>query len=49
MARPTNSSNKSLSCNPVSSECVIYNNQNLDCFEICVGDSVGDVIFGLGL
>jgi|694.fasta_scaffold127456_4 hypothetical protein len=48
MARPTNSSNKSLSCNPVSSECVIYNNQNLDCFEICVGDSVGDVIFGLG-
>ena len=48
MATPTNSSNKSLSCNPVSSECVIYNNQNLDCFEICAGDSVGDVLFGLG-
>jgi len=48
MAVPTNSSNKSLSCNPISSECVIYNNQNLDCFEICVGDSVGDILFGLG-
>ena len=48
MAVPTNSSNKSLSCNPISSECVIYNNQNIDCIELCVGDSVGDVISRLG-
>jgi len=48
--KPTNTSSQSTACNPVSSECVIYNNQALptDCFEICVGDSVGDVLFGLG-
>jgi len=45
---PTNASYKSNGCSPMSSECVIYNNQNLDCFNICIGDSVGDVIFGLG-
>ena len=42
---PTNSSNKlSKGCDPVSSNCVIWQGPDLPCIKLCNGDSISDVI-----
>mgnify|MGYP003626465617 CR=1 FL=1 len=45
MALPTNSSlAKKHGCNPVSSNCVVWQGPDLDCIGLCHGDTVSDVI-----
>ena len=45
MALPTNSSlSKKHGCNPVSSNCVVWQGPDLDCIGLCHGDTVSDVI-----
>jgi len=45
MALPTNSSlAKQHGCNPVSSNCVVWQGPDLDCIGLCHGDTVSDVI-----
>ena len=45
MALPTNSSlAKKHGCNPVSSNCVIWQGPDLDCIGLCHGDTISDVI-----
>ena len=34
-------------CSPISSNCVIWQGEDLPCIELCTGDSVSDVIFKL--
>src|SRR6478735_4811756 len=34
-------------CNPVSSNCVIWQGRNIPCIDLCQGDSVSDVVFKL--
>jgi len=42
---PTNSSNKlSTGCDPVSSNCVIWQGPDLPCINLCNGDTISDVI-----
>jgi len=45
MALPTNSSlAKKHGCNPVSSNCVVWQGPDLDCIGLCHGDTISDVI-----
>lgn len=46
MALPTNSA-KGQGCNPVSSNCVIWQGPDIPCIDLCHGDSVTDVVFKL--
>ena len=46
MGIPTNST-KGQGCNPVSSNCVIWQGKDIPCINICNGDSVTDVVFKL--
>ena len=41
---PTNS-NKGQGCSPVSSNCVIWQGRDIECINLCNGDSVTDVVF----
>jgi hypothetical protein len=34
-------------CNPISSNCVIWQGPDIDCIELCKGDTVSDVVFAL--
>lgn len=45
---PTNS-NKTSGCDPISSNCVIWNGPDLPCVDICTGDSISDVVSKLCL
>ena len=42
---PLNGRNKS--CDPISSDCVIWQGPDIPCIELCKGDSVSDVVFKL--
>ncbi len=45
MALPTNSSlAKQQGCNPVSSNCVVWQGPDLDCIGLCKGDTISDVV-----
>lgn len=45
MALPTNSSlAKQHGCNPVSSNCVVWQGPDLDCIGLCHGDTISDVV-----
>lgn len=46
MALPTNQA-KGQGCNPVSSNCVIWQGPDIPCINLCHGDSVTDVVFKL--
>ena len=46
MMKPTNL--KEEGCSPVSSNCVIWQGEDIDCLGICKGDTVSDVVFQLG-
>lgn len=35
-------------CNPISSNCVIWQGPDIDCLNLCKGDTVSDVMFQLG-
>ena len=46
---PTNNNNNT-GCNPISSNCVIWQGPDIDCgsnFKICNGDTVSDVVANL--
>jgi hypothetical protein len=45
--KPTNS--KSESCDPVSSNCVIWQGPDLPCISLCKGDSVSDVVYNMAV
>ncbi len=45
--KPTNS--KSQSCDPVSSNCVIWQGPDLPCISLCKGDSVSDVVYNMAV
>jgi len=36
--------NKTKSCSPISSDCVIWNGPDIPCIDLCNGDSVSDVV-----
>jgi hypothetical protein len=40
--RPTNISKQS--CNPVSSNCVIWQGPDIECIDLCTGDNISDVV-----
>lgn len=46
MGIPTNQT-KGQGCNPVSSNCVIWQGPDIPCIDLCHGDSVSDVVFKL--
>ena len=43
---PTNSNNLT-NCDPISSNCVIWQGPDLPCVEICTGDTISDVVAAL--
>ena len=43
---PTNSNNPN-NCDPISSNCVVWQGPDLPCVEICTGDTISDVIAAL--
>jgi len=43
--KPTNLGNKG--CKPISSECVIWQGDDIECLKICQGDTISDVMFQL--
>jgi hypothetical protein len=43
--KPINLDNSS--CNPISSNCVIWQGPNIPCIKLCTGDSVTDVVYAL--
>ena len=45
MALPIQSKDTQASCNPVSSNCVIWQGPDIPCIDLCKGDSVSDVTF----
>lgn len=44
--KPTNL--KNLPCSPTSSNCVIWQGSDIECLNLCKGDTVSDVIFEMG-
>ena len=34
-------------CSPVSSNCVIWQGPNIDCIDLCTGDSISTVVYKL--
>ena len=40
--KPLNLDNKP--CNPVSSNCVVWQGPTLECIDLCKGDTVSDVV-----
>ena len=44
MALPIKSNNTQQGCNPISSNCVIWQGPNIPCINLCTGDSVSDVV-----
>lgn len=46
MANPTNDQNQA-GCNPVSSNCVIWQGEDIPCIKLCKGDNISDVTFKL--
>lgn len=45
--KPTNS--KSQGCDPVSSNCVIWQGPDLPCISLCKGDTVSDVVYNMAV
>lgn len=45
--KPTNS--KSQGCDPVSSNCVIWQGPDLPCINLCKGDTVSDVVYNMAV
>jgi len=48
MGLPTNEAASRKGCEPKASTCIIWQGKNIDCIEICKGDSIDDVIHQLG-
>jgi hypothetical protein len=46
MMKPTNLDN--MGCKPQSSNCVIWQGDDITCLNLCKGDSISDVMFQLG-
>lgn len=44
MAVPIKSNNTQQGCNPISSNCVVWQGPNIPCINLCTGDSVSDVV-----
>lgn len=44
MAVPVKSNNTQQGCNPISSNCVIWQGPDIPCINLCTGDSVSDVV-----
>jgi hypothetical protein len=45
MALPIQPTNTQAGCNPVSSNCVIWQGPDIPCIDLCKGDSISDVTF----
>jgi hypothetical protein len=39
---------KTLPCSPVSSNCVVWQGDDIECLNLCKGDTVSDIIFQMG-
>jgi hypothetical protein len=46
---PYNSSSNKENCAPISSNCVIWQGPDIDCINLCNGDSISDVVYRLAL
>jgi hypothetical protein len=46
---PYNSSSNKENCAPLSSNCVIWQGPDIDCINLCNGDSISDVVYRLAL
>jgi hypothetical protein len=44
MAVPIKSNNTQQGCNPISSNCVVWQGPDIPCINLCTGDSVSDVV-----
>ena len=44
MALPIKSNNTQQGCNPISSNCVVWQGPDIPCIRLCTGDSVSDVV-----
>lgn len=44
MAVPIKSNNTQQGCNPISSNCVVWQGPDVPCIKLCTGDSVSDVV-----
>lgn len=44
MAVPIKSNNTQQGCNPISSNCVVWQGPDIPCIKLCTGDSVSDVV-----
>jgi hypothetical protein len=44
MALPIKSNNTQQGCNPISSNCVVWQGPDIPCINLCTGDSVSDVV-----
>ena len=44
---PVSSNNLSNGCNPISSNCVVWQGPDIPCINLCTGDSVSDVVAAL--
>ena len=47
MALPIQPTNTQAGCNPVSSNCVIWQGPDIPCIDLCKGDSISDVTYKL--
>ena len=45
--KPYNSNEHKDNCSPLSSNCVIWQGPNLECINLCKGDSISDVVYKL--
>ena len=39
---------KTLPCSPISSNCVVWQGDDIECLNLCKGDTVSDIIFQMG-
>lgn len=46
---PVATSNKTNGCNPISSNCVVWQGPDIPCIDLCHGDSISEVIYKLAL
>lgn len=46
---PTRSNLNKQTCTPVSSNCIIWEGENIECIDLCRGDSISDVTYKLAL
>jgi len=46
---PVATSNKTNGCNPISSNCVVWQGPDIPCIDLCHGDTISEVIYKLAV